>query len=285
MLGPAAYAACRQSADRAAARRRAYPAPLMPEDGTGDSAVLAATRALLAVTTRADAAHVLRTAIHDLGGAVVPARLAETNPAAGHVDVSLGAGEPQLVVSDPLSMAGMRLTHHLPGLVQDALTAAARCDDLMTRIHLDELTGLPTGHEITRRIDAAGRGDIVCTLGLDGLDQLNDRAGQGGRDAELQDFARLLRERTRPGDACARYGGDAFFQLFVQLPVHLALGRMKDMVRAWAGRAGHGTTVSVGVARVGATGTRALADADRARDRAKQGGRYRVVVASPVDDV
>lgn len=33
-----------------------------------------------------------------------------------------------MVVVDPLSLSGMRLTHHLPRLVQDALAAAARCD-------------------------------------------------------------------------------------------------------------------------------------------------------------
>lgn len=125
--GPATRAARRTDRARRAARARAYPAPLA-DDVTGDLTVLAATRALLTVATRAQAAHVLHTAVQDLGGASVPARLAEVHAEVLQVDVSLGVGEPLLVVVDPLSVAAMRLSHHLPLLVQDALTAAARCD-------------------------------------------------------------------------------------------------------------------------------------------------------------
>jgi methanogenic corrinoid protein MtbC1 len=76
------------------------------------------------VQTRAEAAQVLHTAVHDLGGAIVPARLAGDD--AIPVDVSLGVGEPRLVVADQMDMAGMRLAQHLPLLVRDAQHAAAQ---------------------------------------------------------------------------------------------------------------------------------------------------------------
>ena len=264
------------------ARLRAYPAPLTPEDGTGDSAVLAATRALLAVTSREEAAQVLRTAVHDLGGAVVPARLAETTPGVVDVDVALGVGEPQLVVMDPLGLSGMRITHHLPGLVQDALVAAARCDAASreaARAHRDDLTGLALRRQIAERIDAARVGDTVCMLDLDGFKQLNDTQGHAAGDAALQRFGHLLRQMTRAGDLCGRYGGDEFLVLLVQMRVDLAGDRMQDVVQRWATEPGHGTSVSVGVAGVRTTGSAAFAAADRALYRAKHAGRNRVVVA------
>lgn len=126
--GPAMSLA-RRARTRGADRRptrRPYAEPDTTDDATGTVAVLAATRTLLSVTTRAEAAAVLRTAIGDLGGGVVPARLASEG--AIPVDVSLGIGEPLVVVATPASMAAMRLAHHLPLLAQDAATAASRCD-------------------------------------------------------------------------------------------------------------------------------------------------------------
>lgn len=125
LLGPAAHAARRQGA--VTRTERAYPLPLGADD-TGDAVLLAATRALLACATREQVAHVVHTAVNDLGGGVLPARLAEALPDVVHIDVSLGVGEPRVVVVDPVSLARMRLSHHLPVLVQDALTAAAACD-------------------------------------------------------------------------------------------------------------------------------------------------------------
>lgn len=124
-LGPAAAAARRTQ--RRPSVSRAYPQPL-DADLSGDAVVLAAVRALLHVRTREEAAQVVRTAVADLGGGIVPARLAETHPDALGLDVSLGVGEPMQVVVPAPTVAALQLIHHLPGLVQDALTAAGRCD-------------------------------------------------------------------------------------------------------------------------------------------------------------
>lgn len=123
--GPAEHAARRHRGP--AARARAYPLPA-GDDPTGTDIALAATRALLAATTREEAAAVLRTAVHDLGAGTAPARLADLNPEALAVDVSLGVGEPRVVVVDGVSPAGLRVALHLPALLHDATLVAARCD-------------------------------------------------------------------------------------------------------------------------------------------------------------
>ena len=89
--GPASRAAKRQGSG---ARERAYPPPDDVDDPTGDGVALAATRALLKASTREEVARVLHTAVGDLGGTVVPARLASES--ALSVDVSLGVGEPRV---------------------------------------------------------------------------------------------------------------------------------------------------------------------------------------------
>ena len=274
--GPATRAARR--AGPRVPRPRAYAQP--PADsGTGDAVALAATRALLAVQTREEAAAVLRTAVNDLGGGVVPARLA--GPDCVHVDVSLGVGEPQVVHVDPMSLAAMRLTHHLPFLVQDALQAAARCDHLRRqnrRATVDALTGLATRAEIGSRLGAAQPGDVVVLVDLDLFKQLNDTYGHEAGDDALRAFGQLLRRLVRGDDFCGRYGGDEFLLLLAQAPLLVARARMQQLAEAWAGEpAAGGTTLSVGIAPVGEAGAaEALRAADAAVYRAKRGGRNRV---------
>ena len=126
-IGPATEAARRTPAERAAARARPYALP-DTTDATGDAIVLAATRAMLTATSRQQVAAILHTAVNDLGAGVVPARLADGHPHAVPLDVSLGVGEPRVVVVDPVSLGAMRCSHQLPGLVEDALLTASRCD-------------------------------------------------------------------------------------------------------------------------------------------------------------
>lgn len=149
-LGPASEVARRTRSERRAARGRPYPLPLDatdPTDATGDAVRLAATRALLFAESREEVAAVLHTAVNDLGAGVVPARIADMQPHAMPLDVSLGVGEPRVVVVDPLSMAAMRCSHQLPGLVEDAQLAAGRCDRWhrnVARASVDESAG---GHD------------------------------------------------------------------------------------------------------------------------------------------
>lgn len=123
--GPAVRAAARSAQAPGRPVGRPYLLAVEGDAGDGSAVVLAATRALLTARTREEAAAVLHTAVNDLGGGVVPARLAhEALP----LDGSLGVGEPRLVVVDPVSVVRLRLERWLPGLVQEALETAARCD-------------------------------------------------------------------------------------------------------------------------------------------------------------
>ena len=292
VLGPAANAArrARTNGRTDTGPARGYPRRVGSTDddvATGDAIALAATRALLNVETRAEAALVLRTVVHDLGGAIVPARLAAD--AAIPVDVSLGEGEPQVVVVDPLSVAALRLTLHLPFLVQDALRTAARCENAQrqaTRASVDTLTGVGTRGEIGPRLASTKRGSAICMLDLDGLKRLNDTRGHPAGDDALRAFGALLRSTVRQGDFCARIGGDEFLVILESAPPAVARGRMVDLVSQWSRSPWHhdGVGVSVGLGLVddheGPIATRA---ADAARYRAKRLGGNRVEVAGNDD--
>lgn len=267
--------------------QRAYPPPHDPADPTGDSVALAATRALLGVESRADAALVVRTAVRDLGGEVVAARLAP--PEAMQVDVSLGDGERTAVVVDRISSAAMRLAHHLPTLVHDALRTAARCDHSRRqaeRAARDCLTGVASRAEVAARLSTARQGDVVCLLDLDGLKRLNDSGGHVAGDRALRSFGELLRRMVRGSDFSGRYGGDEFVVVLPRSPAATAVRRMRRVAGEWA-LAASGTGVSIGVAVVDARGAlRACAAADRAMYRVKRSrlvGADRVAVADPAE--
>jgi diguanylate cyclase (GGDEF)-like protein len=284
--GPATNAARRSTGlPRQRGRERTHPLPLDPADPSGDSAVLAATRAFLGARTRAECAAILHTAVNDLGGGVVPARYAMNDVIP--VDVSLGEGEPCLVVADPHGPAALRLAHHLGPLVEDALLAAARCDETernAVRAAVDPLTGVASRAEIGRRLGVAEPGDAVCLLDLDGFKRLNDTQGHAAGDRALREFGRLLRLVVRATDFCGRYGGDEFLVVLAGTPLDVAYERMTRLMTSWAGRPDHGTSVSVGVALVDGRGaTLAAAAADRALYRAKRLGRDRVELATAED--
>jgi methanogenic corrinoid protein MtbC1 len=155
-LGPAS-----QAGRRAGRRQRPTerPYPLCP-DGAAQVA-LAATRALLRTSTADDVAAVVRTAVADLGGACVPARL-EPDDVLG-VDVSLGLSEPVLVVADPLSVATLELRAVLPQLVEDARLALHR---LPASAPMAAGTRNAEPEALGRYVDALAAGDGNATAAV-----------------------------------------------------------------------------------------------------------------------
>lgn len=284
VMGPATHAARRSRFLRRS--QRPYPLPLY-EDSTGDAVVLAATRALVTATTREQVVDVLHAAVNDLGGGVVAARLVQTSEDVIDIDVSLGVGEPRVVRAGAVSPERMRLTQHLPVLVQDALMAAAACDAVRRQVEgaaVDALTKVSTRGAAAPRIAAAAPGDVLCMLDLDRFKDVNDERGHAAGDTVLEALGGLLREAVRETDVCARYGGDEFVVLLAGAPLVMARQRMEVLVARWAELPGHGTGLSVGIAVVGAAGaTAALEAADAALYQAKRSGRGRVVVASHDD--
>ena len=255
-------------------------------DPAADMVVLAATRALLRVDSRQQASRVLRKAVEDLGGTVVLERIAGS--AALHLDVSLGLGEPRVVVAvDGSGWSRRRLQRHVPDLIADAQAAADQCDRYQRqalRATMDALTGVNGRAEIAPRLAATPAGDVVCLMDLDGFKVLNDTFGHAAGDDALRAFGELLRARVRDADFVGRYGGDEFLVVFDAAPIEIVELRLQDLSRAWNATEGHRTSVSIGVAVVDDRGAVfASHAADRALYRAKRLGKDRVEIAGPGD--
>ena len=291
-LPPAVRAAERaheSGAVRRNGRQRAYPALLAAEDHAAVTAQFAATRALLSATTPQEVADITATLINDLGGGVVPARLADGASIA--IDVSFGLSEPLLPRADPVSLAAMRLTTVLAGFLEDArlvmcrLQADVQRDDEATR---DVLTGLLTRRAWMRRLSAAGAGDAVCLIDLDHFKSVNDTHGHDVGDTTLRAVGALLHRSFREDDLCGRYGGDELVCLTHGLPAAGLVERCARTAEQWKQlrpAVAGAVTLSIGVAAVDDRGGRAaLQRADRAMYRAKAGGRDRVVLAALDDD-
>ena len=135
--GPASHVARRHPGRMSTRGPRPYP-PLGSDAEVRDVA-LAAVRALVHAPDEATVRQVIATVVGDLGGAVVPARFEPE--AALPLDVSLGLGEPTLVVVEPLSVAALGLREVLPALLDDARAVLAR-------LPADAGAERPTGAEV-----------------------------------------------------------------------------------------------------------------------------------------
>ena len=251
------------------------------------AARLAATRALLAAQNAEEVAAIVATLVRDLGGGLVPARLAE--PAGSlPLDVSLGLTEPMLPWSEPVSVAAMRIATVVPAFLEDAravagaLQASDRRHDEAER---DALTGLLSRRAWMRRLAAAEEGDAVCMLDLDHFKTVNDTSGHATGDQVLRAAADLLRAAFRRTDHCGRYGGDELVCLALGLPAEATAARFEPARLHWETQrpaAAAGVGFCVGIAVVGPAGPRAaLNAADRALYRAKAAGRNRTEIELP----
>lgn len=275
------------------AAHRAYPAVLADDDLEAVSAQLAATRALLSASTPQEVAGIVATLVRDLGGGLVPARLAQPGSVI-QLDVSLGLSEPMLPWAEPVSVAAMRLSRALPGVVQDArqvldrLRGEARRTDEAER---EALTGLLTRRAWMRRLSTADPVDAVCLIDLDlDLDHLKAAIDIGGRaagDEVLRALGGLLRRALRPDDACGRYGGGELACLVPSMPAEALVGRVEQLRSSWRQQrplAGRDGGLSVGVAQVGDREPRvALKAADLALYRVKASGRDATALAADED--
>lgn len=281
-LPPAVLAAQRtdtSGAARVKARKRAYPAVLSVEDQAAVTAQLSATRALLSAGTPQQVADIAMTLVHDLGGAVVPARLANMTCAVP-IDVSLGLSEPLLPWADPMSLAAMRLATVLPDFLVDArlvlcrLQGDVRLEEEATR---DVLTGLLARRAWMRRLAQAEAGDAVCLIDLDRFKSVNDGLGHAAGDEVLRSIKSLLDSNFRDVDSCGRYGGDELACLTRGLPGPALVERCEGTARQWEQvrpAVAATVTLSIGVAAVDErSGRMALQRADQAMYRAKAGGR------------
>lgn len=267
---------------------RAYGLPTRSRDVEALGAELAATHALVRARTPDDVTRVVVTLVHDLGGALVPARYAD--PAVAPIDVSLGLSEPMLPHADPVSVAAMRIGMVMPGFLETArlvlhrLQGDVRRGEEATR---DPLTGLLTRRAWMRRLAEAAPGDGVCLIDLDHFKTVNDSGGHAAGDDVLRAIGGLVLRTFREDDACGRYGGDELVCLTPGLAGPGLMARCERVRAAWHEQTaveGAPVGLSIGVATVGPAGGRAaLRAADAAMYRAKSTGGNHTVLGSSED--
>ncbi len=236
--------------------------------------VLEVTRALLWITTPAEAKRLAIEVVTTFGGAVAPASAAESD--ALPVDLSFGDGEPVVPHAPPDSVARMLLERHLPVLVEDirrAVELGSAAERVAEDASIDSLTRLANRRMLGRALGRLRTGDVVVMLDLDHFKRVNDTLGHDAGDQVLQILGQTLRRTSRGRDLVGRYGGEEFVVILGDGADPEAF--LERFRRTWAADRPHPITFSAGIARAGTDPTAALAAADRAMYRAKRAGRDR----------
>ncbi len=201
-----------------------------------------------------------------------------------------------------LELSGAMLTRL--ELIEDALERShAETENLRRNLaearleaDVDHLTGLPNRRAFERRFTMAASAArsrnhplSVAFCDVDHFKSINDRHGHEAGDRVLRMIAGTLAEQASEQCFVARHGGEEFVLLLPGLDKQAALDRVDAMRRALAGRnlINRATgkpfgpiTFSGGVAEIGEDpdDRSALARADAALYRAKQGGRNRIAI-------
>lgn len=245
----------------------------MPPWAVGE-VLLEATRQLLWIKSPVDARSVARELIAALGGSTVLAKdgAADALP----IDVSFGAGEPELPFAARSSVAMMLLERHIAAFVEDAHRAVALAGEterFAEDAAIDVLTGLPNRRSLGRFLGRLVPGDAVIMLDLDFFKQVNDTEGHDAGDRVLRAFGKTLSAQVRGRDRVGRWGGEEFVVVLSGDPdPAVFLTRLRSQ---WELGRPIEITFSAGIAVVEAGGDSAatLAAADRAMYQAKNAGR------------
>ncbi|SDC46905.1 PleD family two-component system response regulator [Belnapia rosea] len=157
----------------------------------------------------------------------------------------------------------------------------------------DPLTGLRNRRYVHRHLEGVLRGTdaAVLLLDVDRFKSINDGYGHPAGDAALKEVARRLKTHLRAADVVARYGGEEFMVVLAGAPTDYATMVAERLRQALAAepfdiaglRLGITASFGLAIAGSGTSVTAAIAAADTALYRAKQGGRNRVEQARPED--
>jgi len=170
---------------------------------------------------------------------------------------------------------------------RNQLRRAAQDDALTNLLNRGGFTALASRQ--IERCRYARQPASVLLMDLDHFKRVNDSHGHEAGDRLLCAFAETVRSQSRPSDLVARYGGEEFCALLPNASQDMALAIAERIRQQFSeltldvGGTALGTTVSIGVAEIGATETTeaALQRADQALYAAKREGRNRVTSAAP----
>lgn len=168
------------------------------------------------------------------------------------------------------------------------------------RARTDTLTGLANRRALDEFLRKAqttadwGEPLSVLMLDIDHFKTFNDNFGHGVGDQVLRLMAKVLREKVRPQDLPARYGGEELIAVLPNANLAASAEIAERIRRALAectitrrstGEVLPNITVSIGVAqyRTGESTADLIERCDRALYLAKGGGRNRVVTESELD--
>lgn len=242
-------------------------------------------RSLLRATSEREAVARLLETVRQLGGHVVPARLAGGDSSiALPVDLAFGLDEPLLPAAPRSTPARAHLERHLPALIEDVrlIVEHLRTEDRLAEdATTDPLTGLRNRRGFGRVLARLRPGSAVAVLDLDHFKSLNDAHGHAAGDQVLVALGRVLRDSLRLSEHCARFGGEEFVVAFPGTSATEAAGAVERLRAVWAQHRPWSVTFSAGIAEIGQDEPvpDVLHRADQALYHAKRLGRDRVQLA------
>ena len=228
--------------------------------------VTAALRKLFACEQPEEVQTALLEVVHRLGGRV--ARAADAGDASLPIDVSLGVGDPLLVVPAADSpRTSLHLRVHLPQLVEDARQALDRLERrgrLTADAEHDALTGLLNRRAYERLAGRLRPGAALVLLDLDDFKTVNDTHGHLTGDQVLRVFGSVLRDQVRITEHAIRLGGDEFLIVLEEPGDRGCELLLERLAAAWRQRRPLAVSFSAGTAVVATQVEAAMEAADRA---------------------
>jgi diguanylate cyclase (GGDEF)-like protein len=188
------------------------------------------------------------------------------------------------------------LTHLLQGYGLISLHVSQLLRRVAAQANTDALTGLPnrrtfedTWRRMVQRADRDKSPLALMVMDIDHFKRVNDTHGHAAGDEALRVLGWALKNHLRPGDLCARLGGEEFVLAMPGATPEVARMRAEELLKMplMYGEDGSGEPLAVTLS-VGLTDWRAsdtaphatISRADAALYEAKRDGRHRVSVAA-----